>query len=220
MNIGLKKSKNFTIVSNQVINDIKLSLQAKGLMLIILSNTDEWIFYLKELSERSKNGIDSTRAALKELEENGYLFRYRLRDKNGRYYKTVWYFDDEGNIDENDILTTLGNSIGGKSIGGKSNTNNNNNNNTNNNNTNTQSDKSYLSTLPKDSPMRFEEFVRVLKDNLLPTDEIYPTIVHKGKRYGVNLKRLLYCKDTNKLCDRNLTHSIFKSLYVDYLDTI
>lgn len=48
-------------------------------------------FYnVKGLATLSRDGIDSVRSALKELEHQGYVERHRLRDENGCYTDTEY----------------------------------------------------------------------------------------------------------------------------------
>ena len=55
----------------------KLSLQAKGLLSVLMDNQDDWRPYIDELTKRSKNGRDAHRTAFDELKEEGYIRVYR-----------------------------------------------------------------------------------------------------------------------------------------------
>ncbi|MEI3259720.1 MAG: helix-turn-helix domain-containing protein [Faecalimonas umbilicata] len=81
----VERTKNFTIMSNHHMKDKELTLKAKGLLSIMLSLPDEWNYNLKGLATLSKDGIDSVRSALKELEYHGYVERHRIRSENGCY---------------------------------------------------------------------------------------------------------------------------------------
>lgn len=76
------KKKSFTQVDNYMILDSAISLQAKGLMMIMLSRPDEWTFYESELVKHCTNGLYALRSAMKELMDAGYLVRYQERDGN------------------------------------------------------------------------------------------------------------------------------------------
>ena len=80
----VEKTKDFTIMSNHHLRNVNLSLKAKGLMSLMLSLPDDWDYTLKGLSYICKDGVDSISGALKELEEQGYLTRQRIRLSNGR----------------------------------------------------------------------------------------------------------------------------------------
>ena len=63
----------FTQVANVTIMDSSLSLQAKGLMVMLLSKPDAWNFSLSKLSRETRSGIRAVRSAMKELIDAGYV---------------------------------------------------------------------------------------------------------------------------------------------------
>lgn len=78
------KNKQYTVVDNHFIDDPKLSLKAKGLLLMFLKRPDNWNIYLKELEKCCKDGKDSINTAIKELEKFGYINRNLKRDEKGK----------------------------------------------------------------------------------------------------------------------------------------
>lgn len=74
-------------MSNSHLKDRSISLKAKGLLSLILSLPDGWVYTIKGLATLSSDGLDSTRAALKNLEDHGYVVRRQLYDKRGRFAK-------------------------------------------------------------------------------------------------------------------------------------
>lgn len=127
MKIKKVYQKRFTTVDNTILNDTELSWKAKGLFVYLWSQANEWDFYETEVVKHSTDGLSSLRSGLKELEQQGYLKRQRVRDKQGKFKENEWLLSEnpmlEKPILENRILDnhTLTNT---------------NNNNTNNNNTN------------------------------------------------------------------------------------
>lgn len=85
--IRAEKTKGFTVMSNSHLRDQSITLKAKGLLSLILSLPDGWGYSLKGLATLSSDGLDSTRAALNNLEEHGYIIRRQLYDKKGRFAK-------------------------------------------------------------------------------------------------------------------------------------
>ena len=69
--------ENYTQMNNHSAQNSKLSLQAKGLLWVLMTNKETWRPYLEELSQRSKNGRDAQRAAFEELKKAGYIRVYR-----------------------------------------------------------------------------------------------------------------------------------------------
>ena len=77
-------SRNFTIINNTVFHDAGLSWKAKGLLVQMLSLPEEWDYTEAGLAKLAKDGLTSTRSALKDLENARYLKRSYIRDTNGR----------------------------------------------------------------------------------------------------------------------------------------
>ncbi|MBQ9885599.1 MAG: helix-turn-helix domain-containing protein [Lachnospiraceae bacterium] len=85
MTFRIEKNGNYTIMCNHHLQNRNLSLKAKGLMSVILSLPDDWDYSLKGLAAISKEGIDSIRAALTELEAEGYIVRTQIRTPGGQW---------------------------------------------------------------------------------------------------------------------------------------
>ena len=81
--VTVNKDKNFTVISNDIFKDIRISLKAKGLLTTMLSCPDNWNYTIEGLSKITKDGKASIRSALAELEEYGYLERKQLRNDRG-----------------------------------------------------------------------------------------------------------------------------------------
>lgn len=60
--------RDFTIITNAALRDTNLSLKAKGLLALMLSEHDGWNFTIKGLSTKCKEGVDAIAAIVKELE--------------------------------------------------------------------------------------------------------------------------------------------------------
>ena len=86
----VERTKNFTVMSNHHFKNKKLSLKAKGLLSLMLSLPDDWNYNMKGLASLSRDGIDSVRSAIKELEHNGYVERHRIRYCDGCYGDTEY----------------------------------------------------------------------------------------------------------------------------------
>ncbi|MEK5500957.1 hypothetical protein [Bacillus sp. FSL M8-0168] len=86
----------FTMLSNAAVNDPELSLEAKGLLLIFLSNAPNWKIIMPEIISRSKNGRDAHYKVINELIKAGYFNRLTIREhgKVGKIKKTQYIFSD------------------------------------------------------------------------------------------------------------------------------
>lgn len=83
--IRIKKTKDYTVMSNYHLKDKNLSLKAKGLMSVMLSLPDDWDYSVEGLSQILTEGKDAITSALKELEQYGYLTRTQSQDKQGKF---------------------------------------------------------------------------------------------------------------------------------------
>jgi|Laugrefa1bdmlbdn_1035148.scaffolds.fasta_scaffold00122_22 hypothetical protein len=76
---------NFTVVHNSVIRDQRLTWKARGLLVFLLSQPDNWRTTTAGLTVHGVDGRDSIRAGLKELELAGYLTRRTWQDERGHW---------------------------------------------------------------------------------------------------------------------------------------
>lgn len=86
----------FTVIDNRVIRDHRLSFRARGLLIDLLSQRDGWETDSTRLAEHAtgkkgdkREGRDAIRAALRELEELGYV-AYERTQAPGRRGGKVW----------------------------------------------------------------------------------------------------------------------------------
>ena len=86
----VERTKNFTVMSNHHFKNKNLTLKAKGLLSLMLSLPDNWNYNMQGLATLSRDGIDSVRSAIKELEHHGYVERHRLRNEYGFYGDTEY----------------------------------------------------------------------------------------------------------------------------------
>lgn len=77
------KTKSYTVMFNHHLHNKKLSFKAKGLLSFMLSLPENWNYTERGLSQFAKDGRDSIRAVLLELEEEGYLIRRQSRNEDG-----------------------------------------------------------------------------------------------------------------------------------------
>lgn len=72
----------FAQVPNELLVDPRVSMKAKGLWSYIQSKPDDYDFSSERIVEETKDGVDSIKSSLVELEETGYL--QRSRQQSGR----------------------------------------------------------------------------------------------------------------------------------------
>ena len=88
--VTVRKDKNFTVISNDIFKDTRLSFKAKGLLTTMLSCPKNWNYTIEGLSKLSTDGKASIRSALNELEEYDYLERKQLRNEKGAFTDTEY----------------------------------------------------------------------------------------------------------------------------------
>ena len=88
------KSGNFTILSNELINDPNLSFKAKGIFLYFFSKPQGWDVRVDYTASIMQDGETAIYSGLKELETQGYLIRQRFY-QNGRVAGMEYHFADD-----------------------------------------------------------------------------------------------------------------------------
>ena len=86
----IEKTKDYTVMANHHLRNKELSLKAKGLLSLMLSLPEDWDYTVKGLAYICKDGIDSINGTIKELEEQGYVLRKRLRNDKGQLTTTEY----------------------------------------------------------------------------------------------------------------------------------
>jgi hypothetical protein len=79
----IKIQRFFGAVPNELLNNPDISFKAKGLYAYLNSKPDNWDFSVEGISAQVKEGIDSVRAGIHELEKFGYLKRVKYQNEKG-----------------------------------------------------------------------------------------------------------------------------------------
>jgi hypothetical protein len=89
-----RRRSSFTTAPNEAIRDANLSLQATGLLMLMLSFPDDWEYRMTHLTGLKTNGRDAFRSALRELEEAGYVKKEPRRNEDGTMAGWEWEVRD------------------------------------------------------------------------------------------------------------------------------
>lgn len=117
----VEKNTSYTVMSNHHLRNSRLSLKAKGLLSQMLSLPDTWDYTLQGLARINQEGIDAIRAAVKELEKEGYITRSRIRNDKGQLGGTEYVIHEVPTGDKPiQVQPTLENPIQAKPAQGKS----------------------------------------------------------------------------------------------------
>ena len=83
--IRANKNKNYSVISNVILADEKLSWRARGIAAYLLTRPENWRINSDNLTRMGTEGRDAVRSAMKELETVGYLQRIKTRNSDGTW---------------------------------------------------------------------------------------------------------------------------------------
>jgi len=90
----VNRKSHFTTIPNTTVRDKTLSFRARGILALLLSNTEDWVVHKSWIVEQGTEGKEAIAAALRELESKGYATYAELREK-GQFVGAQWTFHDE-----------------------------------------------------------------------------------------------------------------------------
>lgn len=97
----------FATTPNNLLSNHNITLRAKGLFAFIQGKPDKWNFSAERIAFENKEGVQSVRSALQELEKFGYLQRIKTKNEKGHWeIDYILYSDPKNPADE---IPTLGN---------------------------------------------------------------------------------------------------------------
>jgi len=95
-----KKDKNYTVIDNTILRDVRITAKAKGIFIYLLSLPDKWDVHLNELVTHFVEGMDALKSGLRELKDLGYVECKPQREKSGRIMVWDYYLDENPGVDE------------------------------------------------------------------------------------------------------------------------
>lgn len=90
---GQRASDNFAQISNQALQDERLTYRARGILASLLSRPPGWTTSAERIAAAGGEGRDAVKVAMRELEKFGYLVRVRAQDEKGRWHHHQDVFD-------------------------------------------------------------------------------------------------------------------------------
>ena len=106
--IKINRSHGYAVVFRSVAQDVRLSLKARGLFLLMQSLPDDWSYSISGLAKKANTGKDTIRSALKELADVGYLVKEQAHDSGGKFARNVLILQDEAPAPLSENPTTVG----------------------------------------------------------------------------------------------------------------
>lgn len=95
----IKIQRFFGAVPNDLLNNPDISFKAKGLYAYLNSKPDNWDFSVEGIAAQVKEGIDSVRAGIHELEKFGYLKRIKHQNEKGYWEVDYMLFEVPADIE-------------------------------------------------------------------------------------------------------------------------
>ncbi len=86
--------ENFTVISNTILQDSRVSLELAGFLIKVLSLPDDWDFSPKGMAIFCSVTENKIYGYIRQLEHLGYLRREKVKEK-GKYIDTVYRFYEE-----------------------------------------------------------------------------------------------------------------------------
>lgn len=103
-----KDKKNPYLIMNKTgIDDIRLSLKAKGLLCYLLSKPDNWFVSTHDIAKNNLNSIFSIHSAIDELVKFGYMFKHQFRTEDGKYDHYNYLIYEKPEATHSNITITL-----------------------------------------------------------------------------------------------------------------
>lgn len=90
---GPRPEDHYARIANEVLHDPRLSYRARGVAAAILARPDGWRTDIETLATQGKEGEQSVRTALRELETYGYSFMHKRQTSRGHWTNTRYIFD-------------------------------------------------------------------------------------------------------------------------------
>lgn len=90
-----RPDRRYAAIPNAAMRDTALSIEARGLLALMMTHSDEWRFSVAQLRRDCCVGRDKIKAMLAELEARGYLRRIILRNARGQLEGSEWIIFDE-----------------------------------------------------------------------------------------------------------------------------
>ena len=172
------KKENFTMIDNKLIYDNTISAKSKAVLIYLLSKPNEWNTNIKDISKNFKDGYDSIKSALVELEKAHYLNRNKYRTSDGTFITEYNVYEDktqnQNNLDYMRDAIQSGNSTidqSGKSNSGKA----------------TNNNKSVVNNIKKIKPIEIR--IKEFKDEAMLNTQYLPSMLEDFVSYWTEQTR-------------------------------
>lgn len=95
----------FALIPNDAMRDRGLSIEARGMLAMIMTHSDGYTFIAKSLQSAARIGRDKFQKIMRELSDSGYVLRRPARNENGKLEGWEWLiFDNPNREPENPVV--------------------------------------------------------------------------------------------------------------------
>ena len=95
-----RQGRRYAAIPNAAMRDDRVSIDARGMLALLMTYADDWTFRRDHLMKVSGIGRDRFQRIMGELEDRGYVRRDRERGEDGRVSGSTWIIVDEPEITE------------------------------------------------------------------------------------------------------------------------
>ena len=93
--VQFRRKKAFATLYREVAQDERLSLESRGLLVLMASLPENWEYSVAGLARKAGCGKDKLRRILGELEKVGYLAREQSHDSGGKFGGNIYIIQDD-----------------------------------------------------------------------------------------------------------------------------
>lgn len=91
-----RQGRAYAAIPNAALRDTSISMEARGLLALLMTYADDWTFQKGHLMEVTGWGRDKFEKHMRELRDAQYVELVQDRDATGRVFGSTWIIRDEG----------------------------------------------------------------------------------------------------------------------------
>lgn len=100
-----RPNRHYAAIPNAAMRDETLSIEARGMLALLMTYADNWRFRADHLAKVARVGRDKLTRIMRELDAAGYIKRERIRASDGTVHGSEWLIIDEPDRDtENQVV--------------------------------------------------------------------------------------------------------------------
>lgn len=90
-----RPDRKYAAIPNHILRDEAMSMEARGLLALLMTYSDDWVFSRAHLMKVTGWGRDKFQRAMRELIGAGYVERVESRSDGGKLSGTTWVIHDD-----------------------------------------------------------------------------------------------------------------------------